>query len=366
MAEHLSENDTFEEGLLFSTYCLERNLGPALELWTELFNSVTFENKERFETLVKNWATSLKNGIASSGHSYASLAAGSLISASRQRREHASGLTHVEAITKLASQSDMTPILEQCQEIASAVFSKDNVRLAVNATEEHISSMEPVLKEFLDSLPGTPTSRSVDDPVWTRLEALGTSGQPGVHHIFPFPGNYAAKCVPTVRYSHPDYASLLVLSKLLSSKYLLPNVREKGGAYGVSASQSGDGTFNFSSYRDPNSTATLDIFDGAYEWVAKNPFSDQDIDESKLGIFKSIDAPTAPGSRGNLNFLDRVSYDMVQKLRQGVIGVTRDDIVRVAGAYLHTDRKVCSRALVGPANKALEQRTGETWKFVAH
>jgi Zn-dependent M16 (insulinase) family peptidase len=48
-----------------------------------------------------------------------------------------------------------------------------------------------------------------------------------------------------------DYAALLVLGNLMTFTYLLPAIREKGGAYGAGCSASESGTFTFYSFRDP-------------------------------------------------------------------------------------------------------------------
>jgi hypothetical protein len=42
--------------------------------------------------------------------------------------------------------------------------------------------------------------------------------------------------LPTVRYTHEDSVPLRILAKLLTSKFLLSEIREKGGAYGGGAS----------------------------------------------------------------------------------------------------------------------------------
>ena len=78
----------------------------------------------------------------------------------------------------------------------------------------------------------------------------------------PFPVHFCSKAVATVPYQHPDSAALRILAKLLSSKYLHSQIREKGGAYGGgAASNPSSGVFSFYSYRDPNCQQTLDAFD---------------------------------------------------------------------------------------------------------
>ncbi|KAJ1519509.1 hypothetical protein ONE63_004792 [Megalurothrips usitatus] len=360
---HTSDIASYEEGVLLSSYCLERNFEAMLDLWKELLSSVTFENKGRLETLVNDMASDLVNGLISSGHRYAMLSAGSQISPLAQYQEISSGITHINIMKKLAG-SDVEPLLSKMKEIARKAFVKDNLRVAVNCMPEILEETESKLSSFLDSIPGSSNSQP---KIWTNSKLLDVTGQPGVHHVLPLDVNFAAKSVLAVPYSHPDHAVLQIMCKLLSSKYLHPNIREKGGAYGSGVGVNQSGLMNFFSYRDPNTTATFDIFENSYDWIKKAEFTDKEIDESKLGIFQSIDAPVAPGSRGNLNFVNHVSYDMLQDYRLRLKAVTRGSILEVASKYLNPDNKaVVARTLIGPENKDIASRSGESWKSISY
>ena len=56
---------------------------------------------------------------------------------------------------------------------------------------------------------------------------------------------------PTIT-STDDYGALLILSELLTYVFLLPAIREKGGAYGAGCALDESGMISFYSYRDPN------------------------------------------------------------------------------------------------------------------
>ena len=55
---------------------------------------------------------------------------------------------------------------------------------------------------------------------------------------------------PTYKNSD-DYGVALVLAELLTSNYMMPLIREKGGAYGAGCAINESGLINFYSYRDP-------------------------------------------------------------------------------------------------------------------
>ncbi len=61
----------------------------------------------------------------------------------------------------------------------------------------------------------------------------------------------------------------------------------------------GEGLWSYYSYRDPNTAATLDVYDRALDWInSSNSFTDKDIDEAKMKLFSSLDHPLPPSSQG--------------------------------------------------------------------
>ena len=51
--------------------------------------------------------------------------------------------------------------------------------------------------------------------------------------------------------NYEDYGVGLVLSELLTHNFLMPSIREKGGAYGAGCAMNESGLINFYSFRDP-------------------------------------------------------------------------------------------------------------------
>jgi Zn-dependent M16 (insulinase) family peptidase len=110
---------------------------------------------------------------------------------------------------------------------------------------------------------------------------------------------------------------------------------------------------------------TFDIFDQTHEWVTKNSFTDRDIEEAKLGVFKTVDSPVPPGSKGMNKFLHGIDDLLLQMHRSALMSVTCQDIIEVADEYLGPkSQSKCGRALLGPENKVLYLRKVENWKCV--
>ncbi|XP_050470828.1 presequence protease, mitochondrial isoform X2 [Bombus huntii] len=359
IVEHKNSLLQYEEGVLIESYCLDRNVNDMWKLWLELFNNVQLSDIERFTTLVKINAADLINGIADLGHTYAMSSAASLVSPVTKFKETLSGLQYVSNMKKITQMSDLNPVLSQMQEISDYILNKQHLRSAINLCTNNKDMILESISEFYSSLKGTPQNTYT----FTHGQNIEMEDS-AIHYVLPYAVNYTAKAILTVPYTNPDFASLRVLSKLITSLYLHPEIREKGGAYGGGAILLSDGIFTFYSYRDPNSTRTLDLFDKAYEFLLKYPLSQSDIDEAKLGIFQHLDAPVSPSNRGMIKFRYNVTDDDIQEQRKRLKAVTKDQLMHVGTKYLQPDQKHIrvGRALIGPVNHDLLNRHSENWK----
>jgi len=206
------------------------------------------------------------------------------------------------------------------------------------------------LQTFLSMLPG-----GVEEPAeYSSFEGLGHRKElRKTHFTMDFSVNYAGMAVPTVEYTHPDHGSIRVMAALLRNKYLHREIREKGGAYGGGAKTNSHGALTFYSYRDPNSVKTVETMMSSADWLAKGDFTQQDVDEALLSVFQSLDAPTAPGSKGQGYFISDVTDDMRQENRDKLLCVTKESIQQAAEKYLRNPEAL-GVTVIGPENEAIK------------
>ncbi|KAK2579791.1 hypothetical protein KPH14_012183 [Odynerus spinipes] len=361
VVEHKSNTMHYEEGILIESYCLDRNVNDMWKLWTELFNNVQLDDLQRFDTLVKMNAAHLVNGIADQGHVYAMSTANSLVSPVAKLKEDISGLQYVGRMKSIAQLQDLTPILHQMKDIAKYVLNKEHLRSAINLSNEHKNDILESVNSFYESLKGT-----AQKPYIVTSANDNNVEETSIHHVLPYTVNYSSKAILTVPYTNPEYAALRVLSKLITSIYLHPEVREKGGAYGGGATLTSAGIFTFYSYRDPNSIKTFDTFDRSYEFLKNYKLSQREIDEAKLGVFQQVDAPTSPSNRGMLKFTHNLTDDDIQAHREQLKHVSKEQLMEVSEKYLRPGQKniKIGRALIGPNNSALLDRKLENWTIL--
>ncbi|XP_037012447.2 presequence protease, mitochondrial [Artibeus jamaicensis] len=368
-----SHLDTYEQGVLFSSFCLDRNLPDMMHLWSEIFNSPCFEEEEHFRVLVKMTAQELSNGVPDSGHLYASIRASRTLTPAGDLQETFSGMEQVRLMKRIAEMTDIRPILRKLPRIKKYLLNCDNMRCAVNATPQQLFQTERAVGDFLRSLGRSKKERKPVRPhVVEKPVPNGSGGNPHVsgsqvirkliteptfkpcqvktHFLLPFPVNYVSECVRTAPYTDPDHASLKILARLMTAKFLHTEIREKGGAYGGGAKLSRNGIFTFYSYRDPHSTETLQSFAKAIEWAKSGSFSQQDIDEAKLSVFSAVDAPLAPSDKGLDHFLYGLSDELKQAHREQLFAVHREGLIDVSNKYLSVGRSTHGLALLGPEN----------------
>jgi len=153
---------------------------------------------------------------------------------------------------------------------------------------------------------------------------------------------------PTIA-SEEDYGALLVLTQLLTMDFLMPLIREKGGAYGAGAGISDSGIISFYSYRDPQCDQTFENFERGISEVIDGKFTEAMLNESKLLAFQSLDAGRDASLKGLVQFTRGYSDEQKMKLRLRALEVRQEDLIYVAEKYMMgaIEKNATSRVVFG-------------------
>ena len=168
---------------------------------------------------------------------------------------------------------------------------------------ENYNHVKQLLPQGYQDTGDTTSSFNLEQGAWGR----------GAFFTLPYSVNYAALSIKGVPYVHKDSARLSVLAKFIEQKYIHPEIREKGGAYGGGARYSPiDGILSFTSYRDPSFERSLKIMQDAGQWVMDQNIDDEMLGEMKLSIFKDLDSPISVQQEGMMYFLNGITEKMQQ------------------------------------------------------
>uniref|UniRef100_A0A665XFA6 Pitrilysin metalloproteinase 1 n=1 Tax=Echeneis naucrates TaxID=173247 RepID=A0A665XFA6_ECHNA len=361
-------------GVLLSSSCLERNLPHMFQLWSDIFNSPHFDDEERLRVLVMSSAQELANGISYSGHMYAMTRSGRHLTPAGDLQESFGGMEQVKFMKRIAEMSDLGQVIRTLPRIKKHLLNPDNMRCAVNATPQKVSDTAAQLDKFIKDIAENRRERKPVRPNIVEVKPLDPSDSSGLSRKLiaelnfqpfqmktffpmPFPINFVSESIRTVPFSHEDYASLCVLARMMTAKFLHGEIREKGGAYGGGARMGGGGLFSFYSYRDPNTAQTLSAFRKGVDWAKSGQFTQQDIDEAKLSVFSAVDSPVAPADKGMSRFLSGVTDEMKQSHRERLFTVTHEKpfFSVLSCRYLGVGQRTCGVAILGPENEAIKK-----------
>ncbi|MBT7370178.1 MAG: peptidase M16 [Gammaproteobacteria bacterium] len=328
----LEDAEKYQAYTTLSSRTLNREAPQMARLLRETFLEPRFDEVERLTDLIQQLSHRRMNGIASSGHQYAMLAAASSLSPVTALNDFLTGVPAVMRLNGLARSLDD----EGARQSLAVRFSELHQRLR---------SVDPLLLLISDpGYVGAFTDEIVD--IWSGTNTHGSqenlnlpSPAEAGHRAFVVTTqvNYCAAAYPTVAENQSDSAVLAILAGVLRNNYLHPAIREKGGAYGGGAGHDTNGVFRFYSYRDPRINETFADFDASIDWLLGAEITDAMLEEAVLGVISSVDSPGSPAGEIRQAFHHQLfgrDAEHRQTLRSRYLEVRQSDLRRVTERYL--------------------------------
>jgi Zn-dependent M16 (insulinase) family peptidase len=236
--------------LIFRLKALDGKMAPSLDLALRLITEGDFGDLKRIRDLTLEMKNDMDSNLAPSGHSYASLRSGRGFSASRRTEEKWNGLEQLFFVHRLA-EMEAGEISGRLCALREKISSGGMV---VNLGGEAIKNcLAEIGKRFGRFGPPRPRRETA--------AFAAAEGGPEVFASASLQVGFAALTLPASPYDSAEQAAELVLSHQLSTGPLWEAIRMKGGAYGAFAHPDNlEGTFSFSTYRDPDPLRSLETF----------------------------------------------------------------------------------------------------------
>ncbi len=313
---------TFE---IKSKFFFER-ADEAFDLIKEIMLNSKFSDTKRIKEILAEIKSSCQSNFLSGGHSVAVGRALASVSEEAAYAEIVSGLDYYRFICGLLDDFDAQAgnITANLKYVLGLIFRPENFSVDFTGDEEQAEKFKAKAAALRDEL-YTEKHRAADRTIRliSKNEGLTTSGR------------VAFVCRAGMYNRHGlEYTSALsVLKTYLSYNYLWVNVRVKGGAYGVMNSFSTTGCAFFVSYRDPNLTKTVDVFEGAAEDVRAFDADEREMTKLIIGTVSNMDVPLSPAAKGARSFsyyMTGITEEDIQIQRDGVLDCTPEDIRKCA------------------------------------
>ena len=305
---------------------LEKNLDKALELMEQMLLSSDFTDTKRLGELVAQIKARLQANLSSSGHLVAAMRSMSSFSRYALYQDELKGVAFYRSICRIEKELLESPksVSDKLAAIAKKLFARNRMLISFTGNNEAYGNAKPSLEKVIAG--------------FNKMSAVGNQAE--VHFntakeafIDASQIQYVAKTGDFICEGYEYTGALRLLRVILSYDYLWINVRVKGGAYGCMNTFLRSGESYFVSYRDPNLSDTLDVYDRIPEYIKSFSPDERDMTKYIIGTFSALDTPMNPeakGSRSLSAYLEGITYEQIQKERNEILNAQPEDIRRLA------------------------------------
>ena len=305
---------------------LEKNLDKALELMEQMLLSSDFTDTKRLGELVAQIKARLQANLSSSGHLVAAMRSMSSFSRYALYQDELKGIAFYRSICRIEKELSESPknVSDKLAAIAKKLFARNRMLISFTGNNEAYGNAKPSLEKVIAG--------------FNKISAVGNQAE--VHFntakeafIDASQIQYVAKTGDFICEGYEYTGALRLLRIILSYDYLWINVRVKGGAYGCMNTFLRSGESYFVSYRDPNLSDTLDVYDRIPEYIKSFSPDERDMTKYIIGTFSALDTPMNPeakGSRSLSAYLEGITYEQIQKERNEILNAQPEDIRRLA------------------------------------
>lgn len=305
---------------------LEKNLDKALELMEQMLLSSDFTDIKRLGELVAQIKARLQANLSSSGHLVAAMRSMSSFSRYALYQDELKGVAFYRSICRIEKELSESPknVSDKLAAIAKKLFARNRMLISFTGNNEAYGNAKPSLEKVISG--------------FDKMSAVGNQAE--VHFntakeafIDASQIQYVAKTGDFICEGYEYTGALRLLRIILSYDYLWINVRVKGGAYGCMNTFLRSGESYFVSYRDPNLSDTLDVYDRIPEYIKSFSPDERDMTKYIIGTFSALDTPMNPeakGSRSLSAYLEGITYEQIQKERNEILNAQPEDIRRLA------------------------------------
>ena len=291
--------------------------------------TVKLNNRERFQQMVMEEKARQEQKFVPEGHQVVNLRLRSHFSEADWAAEQMRGVSYLFFLKELTRKidEDWPGVLATLEHLKKTLVNRQNMLVNITCDHQGWAEINPLLNGFLEELPSTP----VHIFKWSPKKIAAFEGM-----VIPAQVNYVGKGANLYRLGYQLNGSVQVISRYIRTGWLWDQVRVQGGAYGAfSIFNHLSGTFTFLSYRDPNLTKTIEVFDATAKFLRSANLTSEEITKSIIGSIGDMDKHLLPDAKGYTSMVRYLTND-TEENRQ----VFREEALETAPAdfenFAHT------------------------------
>ena len=228
---------------------------------------------------------------------------------------------------------DWPKVLAVLKDVHGILVNRKTALANITVDSAGWNRFEPRLRRLLAALPDAAVSSSgISEGEWPGHSKPLFEGL-----TIPSQVNYVGKGADLGALGYEFHGSALAITRYVRNAWLWDRVRVQGGAYGAFCMLDRiSGVLTFVSYRDPNLTKTLEVFDQTAQFLEKDTFSEEELTKSIIGAIGDLDGYMLPDTKGYVSMIRYLTKDtesMRQQMREELLGTTSSDF-RAMGKVL--------------------------------
>ncbi|MEN7972998.1 MAG: insulinase family protein [Verrucomicrobiota bacterium] len=303
--------------------CMLGQTSELLDILHDILLHPDFNNQERFKQIVLEHKSELETALVPRGHSAVMGRLKAHYNEAHWANEQLGGVEALFFVRQLAKkiESDWPAVCRQLEKIHATLLDREHIVINVTVDPNAMPGVLQSLEGFTEKLPRT-SNFSLKDwqlPALPRSEALTAPSQV----------NYVGCSANLFAKGYKMHGSALVITRYLQTAWLWEKIRVQGGAYGGMCSfDQRSGAFVFASYRDPNLSASLEVYKATGDYLANLKLEEDELTRALIGAIGQLDAyqlPDAKGYSSTIRYLLNYTDEERQQLRDEVLATTQKD-----------------------------------------
>lgn len=324
------------------TKVLASKLSDAMHLMEEMILTSGLSDEKRLYEILAQSKSRMQAGLSASGHSVASTRAMSYFSRTARYQDAVSGIECYRVLADYEEHFDekKCELIAKLEELTRRIFDTERLMVSITCAEREYKDVEQAVNALKAKLhhSGQPSAERKLPELTFEKRNEGFMDASQVQYVARA-GNYTA-------HGYAYHGALKILKVIMGYDYLWTNIRVKGGAYGCMNGYMRNGDTYFVSYRDPNLTETNEVYNHIAEYVGAFEADERDMTKYIIGTISDMDVPLNPsakGARSMTAYLQKMTFEDVQKERDEVIGAEASDIraLRDLLASVLSDEALC-------------------------
>jgi len=287
---HGTDSTNCMRRLRISLKALDQGMEDALDLLRDLLFGLDPRDERRLKDVTTQALCSLEMDLVNNGLGTALNHATRGLTPEGHLIHEIEGLPQLHLLRKKCREfeTEAQSLMEAVEGIRDVLLSRGQFTVSFTGSDSAFDTTKKALTDWTSKM------------LLKKREMPPLSFRPWTHPpreglAAPMKVAYCAWVMPAPHISHPDDPFLSLGTQMMSMDYLLPEIRFRGNAYGAACQTDGfRESFAMHSFRDPNPTHTLQVFQNALNFVRNAPWSQEDVDRAIIARVKDVDRNARP------------------------------------------------------------------------